>query len=40
MPKQAVLEGQGASQRLTVRAKYSNGTDRDRNFARCVQQQQ
>jgi hypothetical protein len=29
MPTQAVLEGQGTSQRLTVRAKYSDGTDRD-----------
>jgi hypothetical protein len=29
MPKQAVLEGQGAAQRFTVRAKYSDGTDRD-----------
>jgi hypothetical protein len=29
MPKQAVLEGQGTSQRLTVRAKYSDGSDRD-----------
>ncbi len=28
-PKQAVLEGVGATQRLTVRAKYSDGTDRD-----------
>jgi hypothetical protein len=28
-PKQSVLEGTGASQRLTVRAKYSDGTDRD-----------
>ncbi len=28
-PKQSVLEGSGASQRLTVRAKYSDGTDRD-----------
>jgi hypothetical protein len=29
MPTQAVLEGQGTSQRLTVRAKYSDETDRD-----------
>jgi len=29
MPKEAVLEGQGASQRLTIRAKYSDGSDRD-----------
>ena len=29
MPKQAVLEGQGASQKFTVRAKYSDGTERD-----------
>ncbi|MCI0746224.1 MAG: DUF1549 domain-containing protein, partial [Verrucomicrobia subdivision 3 bacterium] len=29
MPKQAVLEGRGASQKLTVRAKYSDGSDRD-----------
>src|SRR5438874_1195036 len=29
MPAQAVLEGQGASQKLTVRAKYSDGSDRD-----------
>jgi DNA-directed RNA polymerase subunit RPC12/RpoP len=29
MPKQAVLEGQGAAQKFTVRAKYSDGTDRD-----------
>jgi len=28
-PKQSVLQGTGASQRLTVRAKYSDGTDRD-----------
>jgi len=28
-PKQAVLEGSGISQQLTVRAKYSDGTDRD-----------
>ena len=29
MPKEAVLAGTGAVQRLTVRAKYSDGTDRD-----------
>ncbi|MGL4461997.1 MAG: DUF1549 domain-containing protein, partial [Planctomycetia bacterium] len=29
MPTQAVLEGAGAIQRMTVRAKYSDGTDRD-----------
>src|SRR5438552_3430990 len=29
MPRQAVLEGQGASQKLTARAKYSDGTERD-----------
>jgi uncharacterized protein DUF1549/uncharacterized protein DUF1553 len=29
MPKEAVLAGTGATQRLTVRAKYSDGTDRD-----------
>jgi hypothetical protein len=29
MPKAAVLEGQGASQKFMVRAKYSDGTDRD-----------
>src|SRR5206468_10392751 len=29
MPRQAVLEGQGASQKLTVRAKYSDGAERD-----------
>ena len=29
LPKQAVLEGEGATQRMTVRAKYSDGTDRD-----------
>jgi hypothetical protein len=29
MPKQAVIEGKGARQKLTVRAKYSDGTDRD-----------
>jgi len=29
MPTQAVLEGQGASQKLTVRARYSDGGDRD-----------
>ena len=29
MPRQAVLEGQDASQKLTVRAKYSDGSDRD-----------
>ena len=28
-PLQAVLEGPGSTQRLTVRAKYSDGTDRD-----------
>ena len=28
-PKQAVLEGEGATQQMTVRAKYSDGTDRD-----------
>jgi hypothetical protein len=28
-PKQAVLDGKGASQRLSVIAKYSDGTDRD-----------
>lgn len=28
-PKQAVLEGSGATQQFTVRAKYSDGTDRD-----------
>ncbi|MEZ6061764.1 MAG: DUF1549 domain-containing protein [Planctomycetaceae bacterium] len=28
-PKQAVMDGEGESQRLTVRAKYSDGTDRD-----------
>jgi len=28
-PKEAVLDGQGATQQLTVRAKYSDGTDRD-----------
>lgn len=28
-PKSAVLDGKGATQRLTVRARYSNGTDRD-----------
>ena len=29
MPMQAVLEGQGASQKLTARARYSDGSDRD-----------
>jgi hypothetical protein len=29
MPKQTVLEGQGATQKHTVLAKYSDGTDRD-----------
>ena len=29
MPRQMVLEGEGARQKLTVRAKYSDGTDRD-----------
>ena len=29
MPKQAVLEGKDAKQNLSVRAKYSDGTDRD-----------
>lgn len=29
MPKQAVLEGQGSAQKFTVRAKYSDGSDRD-----------
>ncbi|MFL5339009.1 MAG: DUF1549 domain-containing protein [Gemmataceae bacterium] len=28
-PKEAVLDGKGSTQRLTVRAKYSDGTDRD-----------
>ncbi|HJZ91334.1 MAG TPA: DUF1549 and DUF1553 domain-containing protein [Gemmataceae bacterium] len=28
-PKRAVLDGKGATQKLTVRAKYSDGTDRD-----------
>jgi hypothetical protein len=28
-PKNAVLDGKGATQRMTVRAKYSDGTDRD-----------
>ncbi len=28
-PKDAVLDGEGTAQRLTVRAKYSDGTDRD-----------
>ncbi|HKB01014.1 MAG TPA: DUF1549 and DUF1553 domain-containing protein [Gemmataceae bacterium] len=28
-PKRAVLDGKGATQRLVVRAKYSDGTDRD-----------
>lgn len=28
-PKNAVLDGEGTTQRLTVRAKYSDGTDRD-----------
>ena len=28
-PKNAVLDGEGATQKLTVRAKYSDGTDRD-----------
>lgn len=28
-PKDAVLDGEGATQQLTVRAKYSDGTDRD-----------
>ena len=29
MPKQAVLEGQGSTQKFSVRAKYSDGSDRD-----------
>jgi len=29
MPKQAVLEGEGSAQKMIVRAKYSDGTDRD-----------
>jgi hypothetical protein len=29
LPKEAVLEGEGAAQRFTVVAKYTNGTDRD-----------
>ena len=29
MPKQAVLDGSNSIQRLTVRATYSDGTDRD-----------
>ncbi|MBI1320374.1 MAG: DUF1549 domain-containing protein [Candidatus Hydrogenedens sp.] len=29
LPKQAVLEGEGATQRFTVRAKYTDGSDRD-----------
>ena len=28
-PKNAVMDGEGTTQRLTVRAKYSDGTDRD-----------
>jgi hypothetical protein len=28
-PKNAVLDGEGATQKMTVRAKYSDGTDRD-----------
>ena len=28
-PKEAVMDGEGETQRLTVRAKYSDGTDRD-----------
>ncbi|MEN9553732.1 MAG: hypothetical protein RLZZ232_18 [Planctomycetota bacterium] len=28
-PKNAVMDGEGSTQRLTVRAKYSDGTDRD-----------
>ncbi len=28
-PKEAVMDGEGATQRLTVRAKYSDGSDRD-----------
>ena len=28
-PKQAVLDGQGATQKMTARARYSDGTDRD-----------
>mgnify|MGYP000569069591 CR=1 FL=1 len=28
-PKEGVLDGKGATQQLTVRAKYSDGTDRD-----------
>ncbi|MFM7038081.1 MAG: DUF1549 domain-containing protein [Planctomycetaceae bacterium] len=28
-PKEAVLDGEGSTQRLTVRAKYADGTDRD-----------
>src|SRR5262249_22985917 len=28
-PKNAVLDGQGATQQMTVRAKYSDGSDRD-----------
>ncbi|MEY3176063.1 MAG: hypothetical protein RLZZ436_3977 [Planctomycetota bacterium] len=28
-PKEAVLDGEGATQKLTVRAKYADGTDRD-----------
>ena len=28
-PKQAVLDGKGSTQQLTVRARYSDGTDRD-----------
>ena len=29
LPKQLVLEGEGAKQRMTARARYSDGTDRD-----------
>ena len=29
LPKQLVLEGEGTTQRMTARAKYSDGTDRD-----------
>ena len=28
-PKQAVLDGKGATQQMTARARYSDGTDRD-----------
>ncbi len=39
-PKNAVMDGEGTTQRLTVRAKYSDGTDRDVTNSGVLQLQQ